>query len=131
MKYIKQFCIIIGITFLGEVLKVLLPFPIPASIYGLLLMFGALCSGIMKLEQVEDTADFLVGIMPVLFIPAGVGLMKEWEILSQVWLPLAVIIVVSTITVMVVTGCVAQGIIQREKGEKGNQKKSSGKGKKV
>lgn len=131
MKYIKQFCIIIGITFLGEVLKELLPFPIPASIYGLLLMFGALCSGIMKLEQVEDTADFLVGIMPVLFIPAGVGLMKEWEILSQVWLPLAVIIVVSTITVMVVTGCVAQGIIQREKGEKGNQKKSSGKGKKV
>lgn len=117
MKYIKQFGIIIGISFLGELLKYILPFPVPASIYGLLLMFGALCTGILKLEQVEKTADFLIEIMPILFVPAGVSLIKEWNILSKIWLPLAVIIVVSTVAVMAVTGCVTQWIIRRSKAD--------------
>lgn len=115
MKYVKQFGIIVGVSFLGELLKVLLPFPMPASIYGLLIMFLALCTGIMKLEQVESAADFLVEIMPLMFIPAGVGLMKEWDILSKIWIPFAGIIVVSTIAVMVVTGKVTQRMIKNDK----------------
>ena len=116
-----------GISFLGEILKILLPFPMPASIYGLLLMFGALCSGILRLEQVEKTADFLVEIMPILFIPAGVGLINERETLSGIWFPFAVIIVVSTIAVMAVTGCVAQRIIRSDKGMKNDREKICGK----
>lgn len=115
MKYVKQFGIIVGVSFLGELLKVLLPFSMPASIYGLLLMFLALCAGIIKLEQVENAADFLVEIMPLMFIPAGVGLVKEWDTLSKIWLPFAVIIVVSTIAVMVVTGRVTQRIMKNGK----------------
>ena len=52
MKYIRQFAIIVTISFLGEVLKSLLPLPVPASIYGLGLMLAALCTGIIKLESV-------------------------------------------------------------------------------
>lgn len=115
MKYMKQFGIIMGISFMGELLKFLLPFPIPASIYGLLLMFVALCTGILKLEQVEKTADFLVQIMPLMFIPAGVGLMKEWDALSRIWLPFAVTIVITTVVVMAVTGRVTQWMMRKNK----------------
>lgn len=115
MKYMKQLCIIVGISFLGEILKYLLPLPVPASIYGLLLMLAALLTGIVRLGDVEETADFLVEIMPLMFIPAGVGLMKESGALAQIWLPFAVIIVVSTVAVMGVTGRLAQRIIRKER----------------
>lgn len=111
----KQFCIIMGISFLGELLKFILPLPVPASIYGLLLMFLGLCTGIIPLKSVESTADFLVAVMPMMFIPAGVGLMKEWGSLADIWLPFLVIIVVTTIAVMAVTGRVTQWMIRREK----------------
>ena len=69
MKYVKQFMIIMLFSFLGELLHGLLPFPVPASIYGLILLFVALCIGMIKEEQIKETADFLVEIMQVLFIP--------------------------------------------------------------
>ena len=118
MKYMKQFGIIMGISFAGELLKFLIPLPIPASIYGLVIMFAALCTGILKLEHVEKTADFLVNIMPLMFIPAGVGLMKEWGALSEIWLPFAVTIVVTTVVVMAVTGRVTQWVMRKSKTSK-------------
>ena len=125
MKYMKQFCIIMGVSFLGEILKYLLPLPVPASIYGLLLMFGALVTGILPLKQVEETADFLVAVMPLMFIPAGVGLMVEWEALRGILLPFAVIIAVTTVMVMAVTGRVTQWMIRRD--QKRTGRKDAGK----
>ena len=78
MKYIKQFLIILLISAWGEGLYVLLPLPIPASVYGLVLLLAALISKVLKVEQVKETADFLIEIMPVMFIPAGVGLLTAW-----------------------------------------------------
>ena len=52
MKYVKQFLIILLISALGEGLYAILPLPIPASVYGVILMLAALISGILKLEQV-------------------------------------------------------------------------------
>lgn len=114
MKYVRQFCIILLVSFLGEVLYELLPFPIPASVYGLVLMLGALMSGILKTGQVKETAAFLVEIMPVMFIPAGVGLMFSWGVLKPVFAPFAVITVLTTVIVMVVTGRVTQAVIRHE-----------------
>ena len=125
MKYMKQFCIIMGVSFLGELLKYLIPLPVPASIYGLLLMFAGLVTGIIPLGQVEETADFLVAIMPMMFIPAGVGLMVEWDSLRGILVPFAVIIVVTTVLVMAVTGRVTQWMIRRER--KGDRRKDAGK----
>ncbi|MDO5345853.1 MAG: CidA/LrgA family protein [Lachnospiraceae bacterium] len=119
MKYMKQICIIMGISFLGELLKYLLPLPVPASIYGLLLMLAALLTGVIPLKAVEESADFLVEIMPMMFIPAGVGLMKEAGSLAQIWFPFTVIVVVSTVAVLGVTGRLSQWIIRRERGKKG------------
>ena len=67
MKYIKQFTIIIIVSFLGECVKALLPFKIPASVYGLVIMLAALMSGIIKLEAVKDTAEFFIQIWYLLY----------------------------------------------------------------
>ena len=115
MKYIKQFLIILSVSFLGEVLHALLPLPVPASIYGLVLMLAALCTGRIKLPQIEKTGLFLVDIMAVMFIPAAVGLMEEWGTLRPILIPVSVITVAVTVIVMAVTGWVTQLIIRADK----------------
>lgn len=114
----KQFCIILLVSFIGEALKELLPFPIPASVYGLLLMLAALASGVIKLDAVKETAVFLIEIMPVMFIPAGVGLLTAWDALKPICVPVIVITVLTTVLVMAVTGRTAQFLIRRGGGKK-------------
>ena len=115
MKYVKQFWIILLFCALGEGFRVLLPLPIPASVYGLILLLVALLTGSIKLERVEETADFLVEIMPVMFIPAGVGLLTAWSVLQPIWLPVVVITILTTVIVMVVTGRVTQFVIRKDR----------------
>lgn len=120
MKYIRQLMWILLVSFVGEVLRFVIPLPIPASIYGLVLMVVALKLKIIKLESVKDTGKYLIDIMPLAFIPACVGIMTAWDKLKPVIVPVVVISVVSTILVMGVTGSVTQFVIKRkEKREDG------------
>ena len=118
MKYLKQFAIILGICLLGEVLKALLPLPIPASIYGLVLMLVFLMTGLLRLDQVENAADFLIQIMSPMFIPAAVGLMAQFDSLRAILLPFLVINLAGLIITFAVTGRVTQFLLSREKGPK-------------
>lgn len=106
---------ILAISFIGEILKYFLPLPIPASIYGMMILFTGLLTGIIPLEAVKDVGKFLIEIMPVMFIPAGVGLMSSWVNLKPVLLPVSIITVVSIVTVMIATGRTSQWIIGRGK----------------
>lgn len=116
MKYTRQFLLILLFAFLGEGLKSLLPLPVPASIYGLVLLFAALELRIIKLEAVHETGKFLIEIMPLMFIPAGAGLIDSWEALRPICIPVVVIMVVSTVVVMGVSGRVTQFVIRKKKG---------------
>lgn len=116
MKYLQQFGIILGISFLGELLRLLIPLPIPASVYGLVCMLAALKSGLLKVHHVRETARFLIDIMPVMFIPPAVGLLDAWDVLEPVLVPVAVITVVTTVFVMVVTGRVTQRMMKKKGG---------------
>lgn len=118
MKYIKQICIILGVCLIAEVMEYLIPLPIAASIYGLLLMLLALMTKVIKLKDVENVSDFLTGNMAILFIPATVGIMASVEEIKKMLIPLCVISVVSTLLVMSVTGWVTQWIIRKQKDEK-------------
>ena len=82
MRFIKQLLIILGVTFAGEALHFLLPLPVPASIYGLVLMLLCLCFKVFPLRAVEETGDFLIDLMPALFVPATVGVMAAWDVLQ-------------------------------------------------
>ena len=115
MKYIRQFIIIILISFIGEVLNYLLPLPIPASIYGLVLMLLGLVRGLIPLAAVRDRAHFLVEIMPLMFIPAATGLMTSWGIIRAKLFAYLVIAVITTVLVMVVSGRVTQFFLRRGK----------------
>lgn len=118
MKYVRQFGIILLISFLGELLHALLPLPVPASIYGILLLFTALETRILKVSAIRETASFLLDIMPMLFVPAGVGLLDKWDVLQPVWLPFTAIVVVSTFTVLAAAGRVTQRVMRiRQKKE--------------
>ena len=117
MKHIFNLTLILGISFLGELLNHLIPLPIPGSIYGLVLMFIALCTKLISEESVRSTGGFLIEIMPVMFIPAAVALMDSWGVLKGMLVPVLVIMVVSTFAVMGVTGLVTQAAIRRGKKE--------------
>ena len=119
MKYIRQFLLILFLSFLGEILKTLIPLPVPASIYGLLLLLGALLTHVIPLEAVKDTAVFLIEIMPLMFIPAAVGLLESWDALSGVFIQVITATVVSTVLVMGVSGAVTQFMIRRDREKKG------------
>ncbi len=120
MKYIKQFLFILAISFVGEILNMCLPLPIPASIYGMTLLFIGLITGIIKLDSVKETGTFLIEIMPIMFIPAGVGLMESWGTLKSMIVPVIIITIITNITVMVATGKTSQMII-RKKGAQNNE----------
>ena len=96
MKFVKQFAIFVTICFIGEVLHKVIPLPVPASIYGLVLMFCALKFKIMPLQEVEVFSDFLLEIMPLLFIPSTVGLIVAWPIIQKHWLPILIITLLGT-----------------------------------
>lgn len=123
MKYIRQFAIIITISFLGEALHAVLPLPIPASIYGLVLMLAALCLHVLPLESVKDAGKLLVEIMPLMFIPAAVGLTESWDKLSPILVELLVITAVSTVLVMAVSGRVTQFVIRLEERKSGKKQR--------
>lgn len=120
MKFLRQFSIILLLSFMGEGLRMLLPLPIPASVYGLVLMLLALSTGILKVHHVKETAVFLIEVMPVMFIPAAVGLLDSWQALRPIVVPVLLITAVTTVIVMVVTGQVTQIMIQ--KGRRKNER---------
>lgn len=117
MKYIKEFLIIIAVSFVGEICSFLIPLPIPASIYGIVIMFAGLCTKIIPYEAVKNVSHFLVEIMPLMFVPATVGLMDSWGLIKASWIQYLVVTVVSTIVVMVVSGLVTQFFARKEDAE--------------
>ncbi len=117
MEKLKQLGIIFGITFFSELLYRLLGLPIPASVYGLVLLFAALQSGGLKLERVESAADFLLLSMPLFFVAPGVNLMNIFGEVQPILLEALALIFISTIVVTVVTGKVADWILRKEQGK--------------
>lgn len=121
MEYVKQFFIIAAISFLGEALNHFIPLPIPGSIYGLVIMLILLLTGIIKLKDVKTVSDFLIKIMPIMFIAPSVGLMTSANEIKAFLIPYIVIILVSTVITMGITGITAEFIIKRNN-KKGDTK---------
>ena len=121
MKYMKQIGVIVTIAFIAELLYFVIPLPIPASVYGMVILFVSLCLGIIKLEMVEDVADWILSIMPIFFIAPTVGLIEAFGDIEGQVIPLVLICIVSTFVVTSVTGLTAQGIIRLRKKKKGGK----------
>lgn len=111
MKYMMQFLIIMAVTFLGELLKYFIPLPIPASIYGLIIMLLLLCTKTVKIDRIKEAGSFLVEIMPLMFIPSAAGLIVSWYLIKDNLIPIVLATIVSTVIVMIITGKVTDFVI--------------------
>lgn len=114
MKYLNQFLIILGFTLAGEALQRILPWTVPASVYGIVLLFGALCMKIMKVEQVKEAGGFLTSILPVLFVSPAVGILENWGLVKDVLLPVFLLVAATTVTTFGISGRVTQWIRRKE-----------------
>ena len=117
MKYLSQLCVLLGFTFLGDAIHLFLPLPIPGSVYSLILLFIALCLGIVKLDHVKDVAHFLISIMPILFVAPAVGIAEYWELISTNLLELLLILIGTTATTFAISGCVVQRLTKKEEND--------------
>lgn len=118
MKYLHQACLIFLFTFLGELLHYLIPLPIPASIYGMILLFAALALKIIRVEAVADVGSFLTSLLPLLFVVPMVSLTEYWGLIKDDIVAILVIILVSTVLVFATSGWVTQWLVNRKKGER-------------
>ena len=113
MKYIKQLLYILAFCLAGQALQALIPFPIPAAIYGLVLLLIALCTGLLKPESIADTAHYLISILPMLFIAPGVQLLQYWNLIAADLAAILLITVLSTWVVFAVAGLVTQCLLKK------------------
>ena len=125
MKFIRQFLIILAISLVGEILKYILPLPLPASIYGMAILFAGLMSGLIKLDAVRETGIFLIEIMPLMFITAAVGLIESWKTIGSKIGTYLIITELSTIFVMIVAGHTTQAFIRFSKSKDNQERKDS------
>ena len=112
MRYVIQLFIIICFSFVGEILHEVLPFPIPASIYGIVLLFLALELKVLKVAQIREVSTTLIISMPVMFVPPAVGLINTWDNIKNNWPEYLLITFASTFVVMAVAGWTTQRLIQ-------------------
>jgi len=109
-------------VFLGELLGYIIPLPIAGSIYGLVLLFIALVTGVVKLSWVSDVADWLHRVMPLFFVAPAVAIIDIWSDISDVWWKLVLLLVIAYVVTMVATGVTADRLIgRRKRGKLGTQ----------
>lgn len=122
MKHLFRLSIILLISLIGEILHAIIPLPVPAGIYGMILMFVSLCTSIVRLESVRTVGMFLIEIMPVMFIPAAVGLLDSWDALKSMLLPCCIALVPVTLIVMAVSGRTTQALVRAQNQKRGENK---------
>lgn len=113
MKYLSQFLIILGFTLAGEALQLLIPVSIPASVYGVVLLFLALCFGLVKVEQVKEVGGFLTSILPILFVSPTVGIVEHWGLIAPNILPICLLLAATTVLTFGISGRIAQGLSRK------------------
>ena len=103
MKIIRQIGIIFTVCWLSILVEKALPFSFPASVIGMLLLFICLLTGLLKIEHIQEKADFLLENMAFFFVPAGVSIINYFDVLKSTWIQLVVICVISTVVTFAVT----------------------------
>ena len=118
MKYLSQFCIILGFTLAGEALQRLISLPIPASVWGLALLFAALCAGLVKTEQVKEVSAFLISIMALLFVSPAVGIVENWALIQPKLLPICLLLAATTFLTFGISGGITQRLMKKGGGKR-------------
>ncbi|BAK58174.1 CidA/LrgA family protein [Lactococcus garvieae] len=117
MKIYFQLLIILGFSFVGDTLSNSLHLPVPGSILGMIFLFLALQFKVLKFTDVDEVGSFLINNMTILFLPAGVGIMAKWSLISDFWWQIAVIVLLALIVNVFVLGHLVQFIKVKYEGD--------------
>ena len=118
MKYLSQFLIIMGFTLAGEALQRLVPVTIPASVWGLALLFAALCLKLVKVEQIKEVGAFMISILPVMFVGPTVGIVEHWALIRPQLLAIVLLLAASTMLTFGISGGVTQWLSRKGGGKR-------------
>ncbi len=118
MKYLRQAAVLAAVCCAAELLHYILPLPVPTSIYGLLLLFLLLKTGLLKLSHVEDVGNLLLELMPLLLVPATVSVVTALDAAAAMAAPVLLLSFAGTVAVLAAAGWTAQTVIRRKKGDR-------------
>lgn len=114
-SFLQQAFVFALIMLLANFIVGVLPFPMPASVMGLILLFIALCLKIVKLEQVEALGTSLTGLISFLFVPSGISVINSLGIMGQYGLQIVLIIIIATTILLAITGWTATALLNLKK----------------
>lgn len=116
MNPLKQLLYIFLCLFVGSLLKMVIPASIPATVYGMILLFLLFASKKVKPEDLDEASKPMLTYLAFLFIPSGVALIEQIEVLKGSLWQMLLAIILSTLLTVFVTGHVVQFFIRRKKG---------------
>ena len=117
MKIYLQLLIIFGFSFIGNVISNVFRLPVPGSILGMILLFLALQFKILEFRHVDEAGSVLINNMTILFLPAGVGIMAKWNLISHFWAQILLIVVAALIINMLILGKLVEWIKVKFEGD--------------
>lgn len=112
MKVITQIGIVFMICLMGEGIAKILPIPFPASVISMILLFILLLSKILKPDHIKEKSDFLLKNMAFFFMPGGVTIMENYELLKGSIVQLIVICLVTLILTFAATACTVKAVMK-------------------
>lgn len=88
--------------------------PIPGNVMGMLILFILLCTGIIRLDWVDKVSSLLIKHLSFFFIPVSVGLMTLGQVFIKNGIALIIVLVISTLVGIVVSGSLSQVLVTRK-----------------
>ena len=122
MKLLLQIGVVLGVCLVGEGVSMLLPFPFPASLVSMLLLFVLLLSGLLKPDHIRRKADFLLSNMVFFFLPAGVALMENYAAIRSEIIAFILICAVTTVLTFGATAWTVRAVTALQKKLAGREK---------
>ena len=114
MKALRELGIILGVLFAAHIIQSITKLPIPSAVLGMFILLILLLTGIVKVEMVEGVSNFLLKYLTFFFLPAGIGIMTEFDLIKDIWVKFLLISLISTALVIAITGLVSQGLLKRK-----------------
>lgn len=123
MKLLVQIAVVFGICLVGEGVAALLPIPFPASVISMILLFLLLLFKVLRPHHIQEKANFLMKHMAFFFIPAGVGIMEQYQLVEGSLLPLLLVVVLTTLLTFAVTAFTVRGVLALQRRLTGKKRK--------
>ena len=118
LRLLVGLAVLVAAYALGEGIARTTHLPLPGNVIGMLLLLALLGARVVPRSSLEPAADLLLRHLPLLFVPAAVGVVRYVGLIrAELW-TVATITVLTTALVLIVTGRIAAATVARGPAEK-------------